>query len=585
MSFHITRLLLAGGLFVLALVSLSWRADAQDGSMTEAPVEGRIVAQLLADGRIEFGFQPEGRERILPRSRFFPTNSVGAWLVSSAVTHEGDNLGRITAMRHDDGRVEFGFIPTGGERILPRSRFFPVDARVNRWLRSSVINVSDVSAPAVGESEPATSESGAPEPAPYTCTAASAHTPLHAAVHAADLTLVRSIVASCPQYLDLVSAEYFYDQTPLSLAIGGRHAEIVQFLVDAGADPDRRIEPAFRVGAHLTYAIGLSETAIALILLDADADPNIVDTEQFYDQTPLSLAIASADEALLDGLIAAGADPNQLVSPAFRVGTHLTYAVGLGDVGVVQKLLDAGADANVVDREQMHEQTPLSLAIKSGDQVLLQRLIDAGADPDQPITPDFRVGSHLTYAVGLGDAAVVKLLLDAGADPNVIDTEQFYDESPLSLAVKARDAEMVRVLLQAGANPNQVLEQFGDVSPIDIAAEEGYATILQLLLAAGGSVGTAVPAEPATGTSATETMPASADGDCSVGLVIIPGESCVYPGTSTEFSVDSAGLGRFLIFTSGSSISLQDARVNGVSYNFAASKQADGAWVIGAVGS
>ena len=125
----------------------------------------------------------------------------------------------------------------------------------------------------------------------YTCINASRHTPLHTAVDAADTQLVRIISASCPQYLDNVSGEFFYDQTPLSLAIGGGEAGIVQILVNAGADPDRRIEPAFRVGTHLTYAIGLAEYDIAKILLDADADPNVVDKEQFYDQTPLSLAI------------------------------------------------------------------------------------------------------------------------------------------------------------------------------------------------------------------------------------------------------------------------------------------------------
>ena len=107
--------------------------------MTEAVVEGRIVARLLDDRRIEFGFQPVGGERILPSSRYFPVESVGRWLVSSPVEHNGETLGRITAQRLEDGRVEFGFIPAGGERLLPSSRYFPANARVDRWLRSSVI--------------------------------------------------------------------------------------------------------------------------------------------------------------------------------------------------------------------------------------------------------------------------------------------------------------------------------------------------------------------------------------------------------------------------------------------------------------
>ena len=33
-------------------------------------------------------------------------------------------------------------MPVDGERILPRSRYFPVTARVDRWLRSSLIELA-----------------------------------------------------------------------------------------------------------------------------------------------------------------------------------------------------------------------------------------------------------------------------------------------------------------------------------------------------------------------------------------------------------------------------------------------------------
>ena len=37
------------------------------------------------------------------------------------------------------GRIEFAFTPAGGERILPPSRYFPSDATPGRWLRSTLI--------------------------------------------------------------------------------------------------------------------------------------------------------------------------------------------------------------------------------------------------------------------------------------------------------------------------------------------------------------------------------------------------------------------------------------------------------------
>ena len=52
---------------------------------------------------------------------------------------------RIIAQKLDDGRIEFG-LEQDGEQILPRARFFPTNARVGRWLKSSPIEVSAESA-------------------------------------------------------------------------------------------------------------------------------------------------------------------------------------------------------------------------------------------------------------------------------------------------------------------------------------------------------------------------------------------------------------------------------------------------------
>ena len=104
---------------------------------------GRIVARRLSDGRTEFGWLPEGlTARVLPSQRYFPTNArVDRWLRSSPVEVNGIEVGRINARLRADGRIEFAFTPTGGERILPPSRYFPVDAAIDVWLRSTEIDV------------------------------------------------------------------------------------------------------------------------------------------------------------------------------------------------------------------------------------------------------------------------------------------------------------------------------------------------------------------------------------------------------------------------------------------------------------
>ena len=109
--------------------------------MQPESASGRIVARRLADDRTEFGWLPAGaEERVLPRGRYFPADArVGRWLNSTPVVVDGVELGRINARRLADGRIEFAFTPTDGERILPRVRYFPAGAAVDRWLRSSEI--------------------------------------------------------------------------------------------------------------------------------------------------------------------------------------------------------------------------------------------------------------------------------------------------------------------------------------------------------------------------------------------------------------------------------------------------------------
>ena len=84
--------------------------------------------------------------------------------------------------------------------------------------------------------------------------------------------------------------------------------------------------------------------------------------------------------------------------------------------------------------------------------------------------------------------------------------------------------------------------------------------------------------------SATTDEEPVSDDTCTVGLIVEPGESCTYPGTSAEFSVDSNGTGRFLYISAGSKIEIRSTNINGVTYTFVASKQSDGNWIVEEVG-
>ena len=144
-----TRRAVALAVLATTIIAATVALDLPSAAAQSDEQAGRIVAQRLADGRTEFGWQPTGGERVLPSARYFPPNvPVGHWLNSSPVEVEGVVIGRINARMLADGRIEFAFTPTDGERIEPSARYFPVDARVGRWLRSTEITIS--AAPTAG---------------------------------------------------------------------------------------------------------------------------------------------------------------------------------------------------------------------------------------------------------------------------------------------------------------------------------------------------------------------------------------------------------------------------------------------------
>lgn len=70
------------------------------------------------------------------------------------------------------------------------------------------------------------------------------------------------------------------------------------------------------------------------------------------------------------------------------------------------------------------------------------------------------------------------------------------------------------------------------------------------------------------------------EGDCYPGLIVRIGESCAYPGTTDEFTINARGRGRFLSFLAGIRINVRNETINGQVYDFGASHQGDGVWRI-----
>ena len=73
-------------------------------------------------------------------------------------------------------------------------------------------------------------------------------------------------------------------------------------------------------------------------------------------------------------------------------------------------------------------------------------------------------------------------------------------------------------------------------------------------------------------------------GECYVGLLVGIGQSCTYPGTTDEFSVNVRGRGSFLGRLAGIRIRINNETINGRVYDFWATHRGDGVWRIDRVG-
>ena len=62
---------------------------------------------------------------------------------SSIVELDEESIGKIRTRRLEDGRLEVGFVNTGGHVILPDIRYLPAEMSQGVWFRSGQIEVPE----------------------------------------------------------------------------------------------------------------------------------------------------------------------------------------------------------------------------------------------------------------------------------------------------------------------------------------------------------------------------------------------------------------------------------------------------------
>lgn len=292
-----------------------------------------------------------------------------------------------------------------------------------------------------------------------------------------------------------------FGKSPLMYAVLYGQLEVIDLLLDRGADPNWRHLGERRgrrpleewEGRVLQEEVDSSLGRTPLIetirsgrlddqahsevirrLLKAGADPNLADVQR---QTPLMHAAHEEKLQVVHLLLKSGAHVNARDVYDYSALMHARESRQFMSKGseVAQALRQAGAD------EAGWANVELIWAAVDADLEAVQKALEQGADVNFLDTSGDAALRHAVICWGEERAReLIELLLDSGADPNL---HRAYAKPPLFYAIDKKDPELVKLLLDHGADPSLTYEE---MTPLEYARGERNQEIRALLKAAGG---------------------------------------------------------------------------------------------------
>lgn len=242
------------------------------------------------------------------------------------------------------------------------------------------------------------------------------------------------------------------DRPPISVAAGRGHHDIVELLLERGADPNAP-EPDAPRGKALLEAVFHGHTATAELLLQYGADPN-----GNVDSTGTAFVHARKHPELYE-LMKSHGGREDIIPP-------IRGAVNANDLAVVDEILKRNPEEIV--------NAPLGNPARRGRLAMVELLLKHGA----AITDENHGGFFRVYETA-------KYFLDKGANPNY---RNWQGISSLHMIAHEGDVQRAGLLLDYGAEIDELEPEYC-ATPLGLACRAGHAPMVEFLLARGADAG------------------------------------------------------------------------------------------------
>ena len=275
-------------------------------------------------------------------------------------------------------------------------------------------------------------------------------------------------------------------ESALSIAVKDQHYELVQLLLDAGADINNPSNDVSFWGTPLRAAAANGDTRMVHFLLDRGADPH----------DPGAFSEAYQQNRDIFGLLI---DRHKARYPVGRKGfgsAQLAHAIEKGDEDLVKALLEIRGSGAGIEDVSWGYVTPFGLSIfKEGDGAaeFTELFLLKGYDPNSIVSKisewdQVNVGiTAFLAAIGTGNLSTVELLVRHKADVNLA-TQGWVKRTPLQRAAEIGSREIVELLINHGANINAPAATRGGGTALQLAAIGGYIPTACMLLDRGADV-------------------------------------------------------------------------------------------------